>query len=158
MSVPQDKFQLEYLARMNVIYHEWRERHFARCIRWTAFVSVLLSSAAVAALTKLLLPVEMQSAGTVIAIVLSSLVAIGNAAALAFDWFGQVAAHARFKAKWTALLVDAGLSEDNDRARFESLVRQLKELNADEPPAIDQLLNKAAAEADKAFGVTKPAA
>lgn len=148
MSVPKDKFQLEYLARMNVIYHESRERHFARCIRWTAFASMLLTSAAVAALSDFLLPTEFAATGKAVAIVFALVVAAGNAAALAFDWFGQVAVHARFKAKWTSLLIEAGLTDDDDRARFTALLQQLKELNADEPPANESALKQAEAKAD----------
>lgn len=155
MSVPQNKFQLEHCCRMNVFYHENRERHFARCIRWTAFVSVLLSSAAVASLSDLLLPTALQSYGIILALGFALLVAIGNAAALAFDWYGQLSTHSKFEAKWAALLGEAGLLADNNRIQFESLVRQLVALNSDEPPQVEEILREAEAKADSAYEVVR---
>jgi hypothetical protein len=152
MSVPTTKRQLEYLARMNVIYHEARERLFLRLVRWTAFVTVLLSSAVVASLSDKVLPTRLQGATGPAALVLGVIVAALSGAALAFDWYGQLGVHSKFKAKWTSLAIEAALLSEGDKPAFDALIRELAILNADEPPPSPGVLRKAEKLADAAFG------
>ena len=155
MSVPTSKRRLVYCARMNVIYHESRERVYRRWIRWTAFLSLLLSAAATIWLTELLFPAQAAVVGKRTAIALGFVVAIGNAAALAFDWYGQLSCHARLKSKWLALSADAGLLDVTDQRRFDELVRRVSELNAEEPPPVESALRKAFEAADVALGASQ---
>lgn len=139
---------------MNVSYHERRERHFVRWIRWTAFFSILLSSASVASLSNLL-PSGTADSSKSVALALGLIVGIWNAAALAFDLYGQLSVHAKFKGKWTALLVESGLMEESDRTRFATLVREAAQLIADEPPQVEHVLKRAAKATDTAYGVRR---
>jgi hypothetical protein len=43
----EKKHDLVFQARMNIIYHEKSEEFFSKFINWTAFISVLFSSAAI---------------------------------------------------------------------------------------------------------------
>jgi hypothetical protein len=150
MSVPKNKFQLEFLSRMNVIYHENRELHFVRLIRWSTFCTLVLGSATVASLSDLA-PKALEGSGKQLGIAFALIVSLLSAATLAFDWFGCLAMHSRFKGKWTALLVEAALLDESNSAGFQVLVRKLQELNADEPPPNANALSKANLQARSAM-------
>jgi hypothetical protein len=152
VSIPKSKYQLEYLARMNVIYHESREVHFLRCNRWASFATILLSSTAVVSLSDLPGPKFLQGSGHAVALILGFVVTVFTAAALAFDWNGQLSTHSKLKSKWMNLALEAGLLQEGDRPSFERLVRQLAALNAEEPPPVESALKQAEALTDVAFG------
>ena len=88
MSVPKTKLQLELLCRMNVFYHENRERHFIRLIRWSTFLTLVLGSATAVSLSDVA-PKLFDS--KTLGIWLALAVSILSAASLAFDWFGCLA-------------------------------------------------------------------
>ena len=154
MSIPKTKYELEYSARLNVIYHELRERLYSRLNRWSAFFTILLSSAAVASLSELPGPRFLQGSSHAAAVLLGIVITLLSAAALSFDWNGQLIVHANLKAKWTSLVLEAGLHDEKDRVAFEKLLRDLAALNAEEPPVVPKAMEAALGLANRAFGIT----
>jgi hypothetical protein len=145
VSVPRNKFEFEYLVRMNLIYHERRERELSSFLRWTSFTSVLLSSGMVISLT---------SAVPWLAYVFGAIVTVLNAASLGFDWQGQLTTHSRFRSKWNALAIHVGLLRDDDRAGFDGRMQEMRQIQEDEPPPDENKLSQAVQLTNKAFGLT----
>lgn len=87
---------LLFLGRMNVRYHENRELHYERFINWTAFASVLLSSAAFVAVGGLL-PESAHTYKEPLLMGVTLLVTALNGAVLAFGMFNKFTTHADLK-------------------------------------------------------------
>ena len=152
MSIPRNKHELEYCARMNVFYHEARERTHGRYVRWTSCLSVIFSSAAAVALSELFFPEAKNDAGRRLAIIFGFATTVGNGLALAFNWNSQATVHARLRAKWLVFSMEVHLADEDKTEEFEKLLVKLSQLNIEEPPPIDRVLLKAVAATSKALG------
>ncbi len=126
-------------GRMNIRYHESLERFYGQFLNWTAFVSVLLSSAAVAALGSLL-PADWQPFQTLVVAALAVTVAGMNGALLAFGMLSRLMAHAELKKQWIEFL---GRLQSTDDARLGEAEQAFHALNAREPAPAPRRLDRA---------------
>lgn len=137
-----------FLGRMNVRYHENRELHYERFINWTAFASVLLSSAAFFSLGPLL-PDAWQSAKDAIVVVVTIAVTALNGAILAFGMFNKFTVHADLKRQWIAFLARLERTDDPHLGEVEQMFH---DLNSREPAADDKLLKEMHKQTQEALG------
>lgn len=140
---------LQFLARMNIRYHEVLESRYESWVNWTAFVSLLLSSAAFIALADALpesvLPYKNLLVGGV-----ALLAAILNGAVLSFGMLGKFATHADLRRQWIAHLARVQAAEDRQLPELE---RDYHALNAREPAPERKLLDRAYGETCGAMGL-----
>lgn len=136
---------LYFLGRANVCHHESKELFYERLLNWTAFASLLLSSAAFVSLTPLL-PSEWQawlSAG--FALVVTCL----NGAVLAMGMLHKYTAHADLKKEWMRFVAHL---EGVDESGLPEVVQRFHELNAREPAGEDADFGKAEQKTKIALG------
>ena len=147
--MPYTRNDLLFLGRMNIRYHENRERYYELFINWTAFASVLLSSAAILSLMPLL-PPQWQFLKDAILPIAASIVAGLNAAVLAMGMFNKFTVHSDLKKQWIAFLSRLDRAEvESDMKEFE---QALHDLCAREPAADQKLLKLAEAQTKEALG------
>lgn len=137
------RHELLFQGRMNVRYHESLEHFYNQFLSWSAFASLLLSSAAFAALGSLL-PADWQPHQTWVVAVLALVVAILNGAILAFGIFNRLMTHADLKKQWIMFLGKLSAADDEHLAEVEQAFHAL---NAQEPAPNQRLLNRAYEEA-----------
>ncbi len=143
-----DRNDLLFLARANITYHEQRELLFERFISWTAFLSVLLSSAAFGTMGGALPEALLPHAGSWFSI-MTLLVTALNAAVLAFGMFNKFVIHADLKKEWMRFLARL---ERTDDEHLTEMVNALHDLNAREPAATNAAFKKAQDETKAALG------
>lgn len=132
-----DRNDLLFLGRMNIRYHENRELHYERFINWTAFASVLFSSAAFVSVSPLF-PESWQSFREIFTALIALAVTALNGVVLALGMFNKFTTHADLKRQWMGFLARL---ERTDDAHWEEIERAFHDLNAREPAADQQLLN-----------------
>lgn len=140
---------LLFLARMNIRYHEVLERRYESLLNWTAFVSLLLSSAAFIALADALPSFVLPYKNLMVSCV-ALLAAILNGAVLSFGILGKFATHADLRRQWIAQLSNVASAEDQ---QLPNLERDYHALNAREPAPDRKLLEQAYEETCRALGV-----
>jgi hypothetical protein len=140
---------LRFSARMNISYHEGLERFYGQWLGWSAFISLILSSAAFAALSNLV-PPSLQPFRDWLLAALALTVTVLNGGVLAFGMRGKFITHAELKRKWIDFL---GQVETAQEAELVVLERKLHELNAQEPASDPRRLNRAYENACTMLGV-----
>lgn len=141
-----------YLGRANAWYHENREQFYERFINWTAFASLLLSSAAFMALGPLL-PESWQSAKEVIIALITLGVTALNGAMLAFGMFNKYTVHADLKKEWIRFLALLQATED---ARLQDVAQRFEDINAREPAQDRKIWDLAQDKTREALGWVQP--
>jgi len=142
-----------FLGRMNIWYHENRERFYDRFINWTAFSSLLLSSAAFIALGPLFPEGWASAKEWVIALATLGVTAL-NGAILAFGMYSKFVTHVDLKRQWIAFL---SLAQQTDDAGLDTVSRAFEELNAREPAPNTKVLDQAHDKTRQALGWVQPA-
>lgn len=140
---------LRFSARMNISYHEGLERFYGQWLGWSSFVSLILSSAAFAALSNLV-PQSLQPFREWLLAALALTVTALNGGVLAFGMRGKFITHAELKRKWIDFL---GRVETAEETELPALERKFHELNAQEPASYPRRLNRAYADACTMLGV-----
>lgn len=140
MSIPQNKYEFSFTARMNIIYHENMEAYYSGFINWTAFISVILSSAAFAAIGSIL-PAYVPIA------LLAFAVVILNGAVLAFGMLQSMTVHTDLKKKWIDFL---GFVQSE--AEAVKISEKFYLLNSSEPAQNEKKLKAAYGKATKSMG------
>lgn len=143
------RHKLRFSARMNIAYHEGLERFYGQWLGWSAFVSLLLSSAAFAALSNLV-PAGLQPFREWLLAALALIVTALNGGVLAFGMRGKFITHAELKRKWIDFLSQV---ETVQEAELIALERRFHELNAQEPASDPRRLNRAYVSACDMLGV-----
>lgn len=143
---------LLFLGRMNVRYHESMELLYGRFLNWTAFASLLLSSAAFAAVGSMMPETWKPYRDTLIALLALGVTAL-NAAVLAFGMYGKFIAHTDLKKDWIAFLGALEIATDDQLSDIE---RQFNTLNAREPAPNRRLLDRAHDKTREALGWVQP--
>ncbi len=133
------RHELLFQGRMNIRYHEDLERFYSQFLNWTAFVSLLLSSAAFAALGSLF-PADWQPVSTLVVAVLAMSVAGLNGALLAFGMLNRLMTHAELKKQWIGFLGRLSATDDDHLADIEQAFHAL---NAQEPAPDQRRLDRA---------------
>ncbi|MEN8220046.1 MAG: hypothetical protein ABFS56_27590 [Pseudomonadota bacterium] len=124
------KHELVFQARMNIIYHEKSEEIFSKFINWTAFISVLFSSATIIALIPWI-----ENSKLLIAF-FSIVVTCTNAGVLAFEMLHKIGMHSHLRKKWMEVLhlaqtIDTSHAEVENE--IEKVETELFKLNTEEP-------------------------
>lgn len=140
---------LRFSARMNITYHEELEQFYSQWLGWSAFVSLILSSASFAALSNLV-PPSLQPFREWALAALALGVTVLNGALLAFGMRGKFITHAELKRKWIDFL---GQVETASEAELSALERKFHEINAQEPAADRRRLDRAYEQACVMLGV-----
>jgi hypothetical protein len=131
--IPKSPHEMEFTARMNVIYHERRAAMLGGLINWTAFSSLIVASAAFAGLHH----------HPVVASAATLLVAGLNGAVLAFGVDGRRLRHLDLLREWLAILARAhAISRDNLPLDDQALT-EFYRVSALEPPPNDRALKAA---------------
>lgn len=131
---------LIFHGRLNINYHERLERFYGQWLSWTAFTSLIFSSAAFAALGNFL-PSSWQPHREAIVAVLAFIIAFLNGGVLAFGMRTRLSTHTELKKKWITFLGQA--QGDLDNTKLAAVERQFHELNAQEPAANQRWLRQA---------------
>jgi len=139
---------LIFLGRMNIRYHENRELHYERFINWTAFASVLLSSAAFVAVGNIL-PESFHAYKDQLLIGITLLVTALNGAVLAFGMFNKFTVHADLKKQWIGFLARVDRADDTQMGEVE---QAFHEMNTREPVADPKLLQAIQKQTQDALG------
>lgn len=145
---------LFFLGRMNIRYHESMELMYGRFLNWTSFASLLLSSAAFAAVGAMLPEAWKPYRDTIIALLALAVTAL-NAAVLAFGMYGKFMSHTDFKKQWIEFLSALEAATD---AQMPEMERQLNALNAREPAPNRFWLDRAHNKTRQALGWVQPSA
>ncbi|MBK7982111.1 MAG: hypothetical protein IPK09_00590 [Candidatus Competibacteraceae bacterium] len=145
---------LLFLGRMNVHYHESMELVYGRFLNWTSFASLLLSSAAFAAVGSMMPETWKPYRDTLIALLALGVTAL-NAAVLAFGMYGKFITHTDLKKDWIAFLGALEIATDD---RLPEIERQFNTLNAREPAPNRRLLDRAHDKTREALGWVQPTA
>jgi len=129
----EKKHELVFQARMNIIYHEKSEEFFSKFINWTAFISVLFSSAAFAAITEVIPWIENSK---LLIAFFSIVVTCTNAGVLAFEMLHKIGMHSHLRKKWMTVLhlaqtIDTSHAEVENQ--IEKVEAELFKLNTEEP-------------------------
>lgn len=146
--------ELLFLGRMNVRYHESMELFYGRFLNWTVFASLLLSSAAFAAVGSMLPDPWRPYRDAIIAALALGVTAL-NAAVLAFGMYGKFIVHVDLRKQWITFLLRL---EETDDAQLQAIDKLFNELNAQEPAPNRYLLNRAHAKTQEALGWVQPSA
>ena len=144
MSIPQNKYEFSFTARMNIIYHENMEAYYSGFINWTAFISVILSSAAFAAIGNIL-PAYVPK--DILIALLAFAVVILNGAVLAFGMLQSMTVHTDLKKKWIDFL---GFVQSE--AEAVKISEKFYLLNSSEPAQNEKKLKAAYGKATKSMG------
>lgn len=143
------RHELLFQGRMNIRYHESLERFYGQFLNWTAFVSLLLSSAAFATLGSLF-PADWQPAQTWLVAGLALSVAGLNGALLAFGMLNRLMTHAELKKQWILFL---GRLPATDDAHLAEAEQAFHALNAQEPAPDQRRLDRAYEETCASLGL-----
>lgn len=143
---------LLFLGRMNVRYHESMELLYGRFLNWTSFASLLLSSAAFAAVGSMMPDDWKPYRDTIIALLALAVTAL-NAAVLAFGMYGKFVAHADLKKQWIEFLGALAIAAEDQLPEIE---HQFTALNSREPAPNRRLLDRAHDKTREALGWVQP--
>jgi hypothetical protein len=128
--------ELLFIARMNIKMHQDRESFYLSFTRGTSALSIILSSAAIAAIGTVLPESFFLTREQLIA-VLTILVTVFNAIQLAFGFPNKVQAHATFRRKWLEVesqLKTLSLSSHDVSQLLMEIEKKAYQLHGDEPP------------------------
>ncbi|MFZ1493421.1 MAG: hypothetical protein WAU60_08435 [Candidatus Competibacter denitrificans] len=143
-----------YLGRANVWYNENRERLYERFINWTAFISLMFSSAAFVAMGPLFPDAWQPAKDAVLAII--ALVVTGlNGAMLAFGMFGKYILHANLKREWIQFLA---LLQVTKADNLDAIAQRFEEINGREPAVDPKIWDQAQDKTREALGWVQPSA
>jgi hypothetical protein len=143
---------LFFLGRMNIRYHESMELMYGRFLNWTSFASLLLSSAAFAAVGAMLPETWKPYRDAIIALLALAVTAL-NAAVLAFGMYGKFISHTDLKKQWIEFLSALEAAADDQIPEVE---RQFDALNAREPAPNERILHRAHDKTREALGWVQP--
>lgn len=133
------RHELLFQGRMNIRYHEQQERFYVQFLNWTSFASLLLSSAAFAALGPSL-PAPWQPYKDGLIAVLALGVAGLNGAVLAFGMRTRYITHVDLKKQWIDFL---SRLQSTDDAALITVEQAFHALNAREPAPNLRALDRA---------------
>lgn len=138
---------------MNTIYHESRELWYSRVLNWTTFISIVFSSAAIAALGDFL-PAQWQSLNGIIAASCAALIAVLNAAILSFGVIEKAKLHTILRIRWIQALGKAQrISPEASPEDVKKVVDEFVALATEEPPPIPSILESSFVKTRTAMGL-----
>ena len=139
----EKKHDFVFQARMNITYHEKSEEFFSKFINWTAFISVIFSSAAFAALTDV---IPWGENSKLLIAFFSIVVTCTNGGVLAFEMLHKMGMHSHLRKKWMTVLhlaqkIDP--SKTDIETEIEKVQTELFYLNTEEPAPNSKRLKQA---------------
>lgn len=155
MSIPTTQHDFLFQGRMNVNYHEELEIFYSRFLNWSAFSSVVFSSAAFAVFSDKTLAL-FSIPNDVIAAVLAFTVAVLNGSILAFGMMQKMILHGELKKKWIDFMSLAHNVNEVEDAGMTKVADAFFRLNAEEPSPNNKRLDRAYDKTLINFGLDAP--
>lgn len=140
-----DRDRFYFLGRTNIRYHEAKELHYERFLKWNSFFSLLLSSAVFVSLTPLLSSDWQPWVTAALALMVTCL----NGVVLAMGMLSKYTLHSDLKKEWMRFI---SRLEDMDDSRLLEMARAFHDLNIREPAGNDADFAKAETATKAALG------
>ncbi len=134
ISLKKRKHEIVFQALMNVIYHENFEKKFSKLLDWTAFFSIIFSSATFIIIFGLVPETLAFIDKKVIFAMLAFSVTCLNSIVLAFGITHKMVLHRDLKKKWLGLYGEANHTTECEEG-IKKIEREYYYLNTLEPPA-----------------------
>ncbi len=148
------KHNIVFQSLMNFYYHEDAERKYSILLNWTAFLSIIFSSASFAAIGDIVPSFFVMHRDAFIAISAFAITCL-NSIVLAFGVLNKMELHRDLKRKWSSLYGSARLTAEVVE-QIDSIENLFYELNKEEPPAAKKRLEKAYEHACTSMGLKMP--
>ena len=153
--------KLEFRGRMNLFYHEKRERFYNYMMNWTAFVSIIFSSAAFLLINNKFSFLGMESLDSWILGLSALLVSVTNGSILAFGMVQKSHQHTILKNKWIRFLSKINIQKNNILEFVEiNIINDLEnnfyEITEEEPSTVSRDIDWAYNKTIEAMGLNYP--
>ena len=151
--------KLEFRGKMSFFYHEKRERFYNSYLNWTAFLSIIFSSAAFLFINNQLDLFGVEKLDTWLLALSALLVSAMNGSILAFGMVHKSHEHAIFRSKWVRFLREVSVQRTNDTMDTDSITqleRQFHNLTEEEPSTIPKDVEWAYNKTIDVMGLTHP--
>ena len=153
--------KLEFRGRMNLFYHEKRERFYNYMMNWTAFVSIIFSSVAFLLINNQFNFLGIESLDSWILGLSALLVSVANGSILAFGMVQKSHQHAAFRGKWVRFLGKVNSQKNNistevDLGVISRLEKQFYDITQEEPSTVSKDVDWAYNKTIEAMGLKSP--
>lgn len=150
MNKEEKLHEYKFQARMNIFYHEERERYYTNFVNLTTFITVISSSMAFAVLGDVIPFIGANN--KILAAFIAFVVATLNGAVLAVGMYNKIILHSTLKNKWIDFykISDSDFVEIKD---FKTLEDLFSSINTSEPAPDMKKLDKAYHMACRALGL-----